>query len=129
MRTFILSLVVLALIVGTLFFTGLFLQSRTSKLSDFAKKLPIITTDMPMPSPEDFNSAAEDFSRLWNKTRKIIHFLVGHEEADKIDEAFTDLRVRFVTHDPAGCMSAREKLLQTITRLADSESFSFDTIT
>lgn len=127
MRTFILALVVFFLIVGILIFTGKYLIGKTTALTDAAKSLPIITGDSP--SQQNIAAALENFNQIWKSTRKAVHFLVGHEEADKIDDTLSELQIRWLTHDAPGYMAAREKLLQSITRLADSESFSFDTVT
>jgi len=129
MRTFILALTVFFLIIGVLVFTGRYLINRTSELTKAARNLPIFTEEMSPSEREDIGIALNSFVRTWNSTRKTIHFLVGHEEADRIDETLSDLRARHITHDTAGYMSARAKLLQAIARLADAETFSFDTIT
>lgn len=133
MKTFLLSLVVFALIVGTLFFTGRYLINRTEELEDAAKSLPRFTaSDNAIELTSDntkFREAVLQFSSVWESARKPIHFIVGHEEADRIEDTFYELRIRYAMHDTAGYMSAREKLLKAISRLADSETFSFDTIT
>lgn len=127
MRTFILSLVVFCLLIGILWFTGRYIARRTDELMGAANSLPI-------PDDSGENRAAslrtiESFVNRWSSMRKTIHFIIGHEEADKIDETLTDLRIRFVTKDDTGYMAAREKLLFIIQRLSDSESLSFDNVT
>ncbi len=128
MRTFFLSLAVFCLIIGILIFTGRYLIKQTEELSEAANSLPIITEEKPLPQNE-INTALRKLTETWHSAKKAIHFLVGHDEADKIDDNLAELRIRAVTHDTAGYMTAREKLLQSLTRLADSESFSFDTVT
>lgn len=133
MKTFILSLVVFALILGTLFLTGRYLFNRTDELESAAKSLPRFTASDAEIRPDsenvEFMEALNQFSSVWESARKPIHFIIGHDEADRIEDTFYELRVRYAMHDTAGYMSAREKLLNAISRLADSESFSFDTIT
>ena len=127
MKTFILSLIVFFLVIGVLLFTGNIFAKRTDGLLDAAKKLPDFsdpTQDKPKPS-----QAIEHFLMKWASARKIIHFIVGHDEADKIDETLTELRVRYVMGDLPGYMAAREKLLLAIQRLSDSEALSFDSVT
>lgn len=130
MRTFILSLVVFALIVGALFLTGRYLINRTDELTEAAKSLPRFTaSDTDIGPDSGFQEAASQFASVWDSARKTIHFIIGHDEADHIEDTFYELRIRYAMHDAAGYMSARESLLNAISRLADSESFSFDAIT
>ena len=129
MRTFFLALAVLLLIVFLLIFAGRYLIKRTAELTKAILNLPPLTDDISSIEKEALYRSLEDFTRIWNSTRKTVHFLVGHDEADRIDETLSELRTRYVTHDTAGYMSAREKLLRSISRLAESEAFSFDTIT
>ena len=117
MRTFILALAVLILIVGTLFFTGRVLLSRTAKLSAAAENFPILTESITPSEKNAVLNSAEKFSETWTHTRKLVHFLVGSEEADLIDETLSDLRIRCLTNDPPGYMSARQKLLHSLTLL------------
>ncbi len=127
MRTFILALIVFALIIGTLILTGVYLTRRTHELSASARALPELSDHASDNSA--FYAAAKEFNELWTSTRKTIHFIIGHEEADRIEDTFADLQARYLKHDTAGYTSAREKLLRSIERLADSEAFSFDSVT
>lgn len=127
MKTFILSLIVFSLVIGVILLTGNIFAKRTADLSEAAKRLPDFsnpTQDKPKPS-----QAIESFVKKWASARKIIHFIIGHDEADKIDETLTELRIRYVMGDLPGYMAAREKLLLAIHRLSDSESLSFDSVT
>lgn len=130
MRTFILSLIVFALILGILFLSGRYIVNRTDELTEAAKALPRLTASSADITPgTGFQEAISQFASVWDGARKTIHFIIGHDEADRIEDTFYELRIRYAMHDAAGYMSAREKLLHAISRLADSESFSFDAIT
>ncbi len=128
MRTFLLSLAVFCLILGVLVFTGRYLVRKTAEVSTAANNLPTSSPDEEFPR-EEARAALRDLTTAWQSARKAIHFLVGHEEVDKIDDYLTELQIRALTRDVAEYMSVREKLLQSLTRLAESETFSFDTVT
>ena len=129
MRTFILALVVLALIVGGLFLTSIFLNRRTDALLSAAKSLPPLSARGNDFDTMDFYAPARRFSSLWTSSRKTIHFIIGHEEADRIEDTFIELQMRYLLRDGAGYMAQREKLLLAIDRLADAETLSFDSVT
>ena len=124
MKTFILSLVVLALILGLLVFTGSYLLRRSHELSEAAEAIPSSFTD----DRTDFRIAAERFRTLWSSARKTVRFIIGRTEADRIDELFAEAGIRFAAGDTAGYLSAREKLLRAVRSLGDAEKLSFDVI-
>lgn len=129
MRTFVLALTVFFLIIGILFFSGRYLIGKAAALSLDAKKLPSLDDLSKNTSSETFRSRLSSFVQKWKESRPVIHFLAGHEEADQIDAILTELQIRFVTHDTTGYLVARERLLQSLSRLADSESLTFDSVT
>ncbi len=128
MRTFILALTVLALILAALTLAGVYLTGKADALTEAAKALPEESASNSTQS-SGFYTAARNFSEIWSSTKKTIHFIIGHKEADRIEETFIDLQVRYLLRDNAGYMSARAKLLHEIEQLAESETFSFDTVT
>ncbi|MBE6598858.1 MAG: DUF4363 family protein [Ruminococcaceae bacterium] len=129
MKTFILALIVFVLIVGILCFTVFYLKEKTEELSQAARALPKITDRSKDISPDEFRNSAKFFYDLWESAKKPIHFIIGHEEANRIDETFSELQYRYLFRDAAGYMSTRQKLLDSIEHLAKLETFSFDTIT
>jgi len=131
MKTFFLALGVFFLIICILFFAVNYIDKRCAELISAAKQFPRITpddTDKKTGFNEDYQTAVNSFASIWKNSKKILYFLVGHDEADKIEEAFNDMRIRYTMKDFPGYMSARQKLLATIYHLSDSESITFDAI-
>lgn len=124
MKTFILSLAVLALILTLLIFTGRYLLRRARDLTDAAEAMPVSAAA----DRTDFRKASDRFRALWRSVRRTVRFLIGHTEADRIDELFTETLIRFAAGDSAGYLSAREKLLCAVRSLGDAEKLSFDVI-
>ena len=129
MRTFALALTVFLLIIGILFFSGRYLIGKAAALSLDAKNLPSFDDLSKSTSPETFRARLSSFVQKWKDSRAVIHILAGHEEADQIDAILIELQIRFVTHDTTGYLVAREQLLHSLSRLADSESLTFDSVT
>lgn len=140
MRTFVLSLAVLLALLVLLTLTGGYVASITATLKETALEMPALSvidtgagTDVS--DVQTAGSFLEDapamvtFDQLWQECRLCLHWIVGHDDADRIEEAFRDARVRWRTGDAAGYMSARERLIGAITKLADSERLSLDAIT
>ncbi len=136
MKTFFLSAAVFLLLVGVLIASGWYIDSRSMALEEAAKALPKIakgdlTEKTEVESAENgtlFRSKTDAFATLWKETKTVIHAIVGHEKADRIEETFLDLRIRYAMQDEAGYMSAREKLIREIRQLSEQEDFTFDAI-
>ncbi len=129
MKTFLLALTVFALIVGLLILSGAYLARKTAALSAAASAFPVPDGEDAVPDSAAFYASAKEFSALWSSAVGAVRFIIGHEEAERIDDTFDELMTRYLLRDNAGYMTARAKLLRLINRLADAEHVTFDSIT
>lgn len=130
MRTFLVALAALALIFGLLFGAGRYLLLRTEELSAAVRDFPRLSAkDGAIVGDDDGDAAFVRFSELWERSRGGLHCIVGHEDADRIEDLFRESRVRYVWRDAAGYTAARDALLRALGRLAEGERLSLDGVT
>lgn len=124
MRVFVFAV---AVFVATAFCIGLgswYVQRLCDQLSGILERLAAVE----MGDTAAFAAVYRAYEMLWDKSECWLHILDGHEGADAIEEAFTELGLRFLAGDDLGCTILQEKLSLQIDKLREGERLTLDDV-
>lgn len=121
MKSFIASLVTLAVLCSAVCANCIYVENRLSELIEICDSLP--------DSVQDATKAhMTKLSAKWESCRRYISFTVDHREVDSIDDAVSLLSVCVKTESSEKYAVALDQLSGLLHRLADSEALSLDGI-
>lgn len=124
MKAFVWALLVLILIVGIVIFSACTMGNTTEEMLELLEKFPATVID----SGEDFHDLFSELHETWQSRRWLFRCFVGHSEADLVDDGMGELRVRYVSGDLAGYLSARRTLIARLDQIKRSEEFHLDSL-
>lgn len=124
MKTFVLALVVLILLTGIVILSAHSMVATTDGMLALLDQLPSVVIG----SEADFQHTLNRLHETWEPHRWMFRCFVGHNEADRIDDGLSELRVRYVCGDRAGYMSARRALIAHLEQIRLSEQFRVDSL-
>ena len=121
MKSFIASLVTLAVLCGAVCANCIYVENRLSELIEICDSLP--------DSVQDTSKAAvTKLCEKWESCRRYISFTVDHREVDAVDDAVSLLSVCVKTESSEQYAAALDQLSGLLNRLAESEALSLDGI-
>ena len=123
MKAFIVALSFFIVITAFVIFTSIYMTSESNDLIVLAEKLPLTFS-----KTDDITPIYTDFAREWNKFRAPVRYFIGHTDADTIDDAIDEIKLRYDSGDISGYLAARAKLISTLDRIRSSESFTADSL-
>lgn len=118
MKAFICALSVLIILSFAVTANAIYVQKQTNALTNEIENLPT----------EIDNANLAGIREKWNKIEPIISYSVSHKELDQIADALTDLESHYSTGEAKEYHAARERLLELVRRLSESEGFSLKSI-
>ena len=121
MKSFIASLVTLAVLCGAVCANCIYVENRLSELIEICDSLP--------DSVQDATKAhMTKLCDKWESCRRYISFTVDHREVDAIGDAVSLLSVCVKTESSEQYAAALEQLSGLLNRLAESEALTLDGI-
>lgn len=122
MKTFIISIAVLALITVFVIISSVCLVSASGDMLMSAKALPESIYD------ESFNDVYRRINEKWQSTRAPMRYIAGNCESDMIEDALGDVISYYRAGDLGGYLAARNKLISNLERIKSAETFSCDSL-
>ena len=118
MKAFVCALSVLIILSLAVTANAIYVQKQTIALTDEIEKLPA----------EIENANLTDIRKKWDKIEPIISYSICHKELEQIADALADLESHHSTGETKEYHAARERLLDLVRRLSESEGFSLKSI-
>lgn len=118
MKAFICALSVFVLLSCMVTINAIYVQKETGQLADIVESLP--------EEAEDGNIT--QIREKWKHMEPIISYSVSHKETDQIADALAALESYQSTGEEKEYHAARQKLLDLMRRLSQSEGFSIKNI-
>ncbi len=118
MKAFVCALSVLIILSFAVTANAIYVQKQTNALTDEIENLPT----------EVENANLTGIRKEWDKIEPIISYSVSHKELDQIADALADLESHHSTGEAKEYHAARERLLELVRRLSESEGFSLKSI-
>ena len=128
MKILLLAIVILILTTGIVLWESIFVSNLTTTLIGIVEQMPSHLTLTPESSSQDFaifQHAYLEFQKNWNTSKHWLYLFVGHTETDRIEFAFQEAGVRYLTKDTSGYLCAIKKLIAELEKLRDLEKLSF----
>jgi len=132
MKVFILAIAVLLLVTGLVLWESHYVDSTTTALIAAAEQMPsqsIFDKNYAEQNFDTFRLAYANFRQKWDQSKRILYFLAGHSEAERIDSILEEAAVRYLAEDIPAYRSARKRLIAELKKLRDQEKLSFDNFT
>lgn len=118
MKAFICALSVLILLSLAVTVNAIYVQKQTDALTNEIQRLP-----------QEANKAdLAGIREKWDTIEPVISYSVSHKELDQIADALADLESHQITGEEKEYHAARERLLELVRRLSESEGFSIKSI-
>lgn len=114
MKTFIVSLVTLAILIVCVTLNCIFVQRSVDDLSRAVEALP----------DDAATAVLDELSGKWDKCKTWISVSVSHRETDDIDDSISQLEVHIKEKNQSAYASAVASLKCQLSRLAESETLS-----
>ncbi|MBQ8404758.1 MAG: hypothetical protein IJX55_10130 [Clostridia bacterium] len=127
MKTFIVALIIFALLCGAIFGVSSFVLGRISELSGLALALAEDEAEF-FPPSERLLSGTEEFFALWDKSMRVFPYIMGYEMLDRADEAALSLRSYAKSGERAEFLAAKMRFLDSVERLRELFSVRFESI-
>lgn len=118
MKAFICALSVLVLLSCAVTVNAMYVQKKTDALADAIQNLP----------EEAEEANITDIRTMWNAIEPVISYSVSHKETDQIADTLTEMESHQSTGEIKEYRAARERLLELVRRLSESEGFSIKSI-
>ena len=118
MKTFICALSILVVLSCAVTINAFYVQKHADELAAAIEALP--------DTPETADIAP--IRAKWETLEPIVGFTISHKETDQLRDALTELESHQATGETREYHATRERLLNLVHRLSESEGFSVRSI-
>lgn len=125
MRSFLISLILFALVLGGIFLNSRYLSRLSEEMYDTLEAIPAFSEEA---SDEIRVAGTERLARLWEKHRKTVSFTVLTHTVEGIDDRLGALQAALRYRDAVEFDTAREHLLRIIGDLVCYETVRLGSI-
>lgn len=127
MKSFVTSLILLAVVVAFVIFNTIYMTNITDKMMSLAEKLPDSVEEYES-NAENYASEFDELYHLWNDNINIIAYTVGYTHIDRADEAIVELYHFYLGESWQDVVACRAKCIDAISRLHKLESLHIENI-
>lgn len=126
MKTFIASLIILALLITFVFIFSGFISAKISELASLALALP--------QSPEEFFSESRIFEKTeklraaWAESMRFFPYIISYDILDRADDAALSISAAEKSKCPEDFISARLRFIDAAQRLSSLFGVSMESI-